>query len=105
VRRVEFEEAVRLALERSPTMATATVSVAESQSQMQQIKAATLPNAYATMNNVTLDSKRGFSGGVTQPQNQFLVGASVGASLVDLPLRSEVSQARDQIDVVTQNAA
>jgi len=105
VRRVEFEEAVRLALERSPAMATATVSVAEAGSRSEQTKALTLPSAFATMNNVTLDGKRGFSGGVTQPQNQFLVGASVGASLVDLPLRSEVSQARDQVDVVTQTAA
>lgn len=105
VRRVEFDEAVKLALERNPTVAASAVSIAEADALLRRAKAVLMPSAGMTVTNVTLDSKRGFSGGTTQPQNQFAFGGSLSMPLVAATSRALVDQARDRIDLATANAS
>ena len=80
-RRVEFDEAVRLALERNPTVATASAAIARAEAVVDQTRAATFPAVSAGVTNITLDQARGFSGGVTQPQNQFAFSATASLPL------------------------
>ena len=103
VRQVTFDEAVARALERNPTIAEAQTAVSRAQALVAQARAVTLPALSAGLSNVTLDSARGFAGGITQPQNQSAFSASASVP-VFAPVRwADVSQARDQV-VVAERA-
>jgi outer membrane protein TolC len=105
VRRVEFDEAVKTALERSPTIDTANAAVSEASALVLQAQSATRPSLLATMNNTTNDSQRGFSGGVVQPRSQFTFGISAQAPLFVASRWAEVGQARDRVDLASENVA
>lgn len=105
VRRVEFDEAVRLALERNPTVATASAAIARAEAVVDQTRAATFPTVSAGVTNLTLDQARGFSGGVTQPQNQFAFSATASMPLLAATRWAAVSQARDQVQVASRSLA
>ncbi|MCC7009620.1 MAG: TolC family protein [Acidobacteria bacterium] len=105
VRRVEFDEAVRIAIERNPSVATAATAVSEADARLQVVRATTRPLVSASVSNTTLDGSRGFSGGVTQPQNQFAFGATASMPLLAAVPWAQVSQARDEITVATETAA
>src|SRR6476646_4258285 len=66
IRRVEFDDAIRTALERNPSIATANVAIAEANDLLALSKSTVRPTVNASINNVTLDARRGFSGGTTQ---------------------------------------
>jgi outer membrane protein TolC len=104
VRRVEFEEAVKTAIERSPTIDTANAAVAEANAFVQQASSALRPSLLATVNNTTNDSQRGFGGGVVQPRSQFAFGVSAQAPLFIAPRWAEVGQARDRVELAAQDA-
>jgi len=59
-----FDEAIRRALEKNPTVSVAATSIARAEALMQQARAATLPFISASLVNTTLDGSRGFDGGV-----------------------------------------
>ncbi len=105
MRRVEFDEAVRLAVERNPTVASAAEAIARAEAVVQQARALTLPSVSAGVNNVTLDSERGFSGGVTQPQYQFAFSANVSMPLLAATRWAGISEARDQVVVASRSLA
>lgn len=104
-RRMEFDEAVKTALDRNPSVAAAAVAVSEADARLQVARSSTRPYVNATVTNTTLDGQRGFSGGVTQPQNQFAFGATASMPLLAALSWAQVSQARDQITVATETAA
>jgi outer membrane protein TolC len=104
-RRVEFDEAVRLALDRNPTAASAAAAVTRAEAVVNQARAATLPSVSAAMSNITLDQARGFSGGVTQPQNQFAFSATASMPLFAATRWAAVRQARDQVIVASRSLA
>ena len=97
--RVTFDEAVRRALERNPTIAEAATAVLRAEGLLQQARAATLPNVSATVNNVLLNSARGFAGTVTQPRNQAFLSASVGVPVLAAAQWAAAAQARDQVEI------
>jgi outer membrane protein TolC len=103
VRRVEFDEAVRLALERNPTVASAAEAVSRAEAVVNQARAAALPTVSAGLTNITLDQARGFSGGVTQPQNQFAFSATASMPLFAATRWAAVGQARDQVLVASRS--
>jgi len=103
--RVEFDEAVRRALDQNPTVAQATTSIARAEALLQQARATTRPTVTAGMTNTTLDNARGFAGGITQPQNQFAFSASASVPVLSAARWATVDQARDQIEVATRSAA
>ena len=100
--RMEFDAVIQQALERNPTIAQAQVAVSRADALVRQARAMTLPSLSAGLTNSTLDSARGFSGGVTQPQNQFAFTAS---ARYELGGWAEVGQARDQVVVATASSA
>jgi outer membrane protein TolC len=98
---MEFDAAIEQALERNPTIAQAEVAVARADALVRQARAFTLPSVSAGVTNATLDSARGFEGGVTQPQNQF---SFVGSARYQLGGWAEVRQARDQVAVAAASS-
>lgn len=99
VRSVEFNEAVEQAVERNPTLASATTAIARAEALVQQSRAALLPTVNASVTSVTYDSERGFEDLVTQPRSQVLFGASAVVPIVAAEARARVTQGRDNIDV------
>ncbi|HEY7475389.1 MAG TPA: TolC family protein [Vicinamibacterales bacterium] len=103
--KVEFDEAIRRALEQNPTVAEAAKNIQRAEALLQQSRAITLPLVSAGITNVTLDNARGFDGSVTQPQNQFSFTASASVPILSLARWATVDQARDQIEVANRSAA
>ena len=99
--RIEFDEAVRRAIERHPTVAQAVTGISRAEALLQQSRSVNMPFANANVTNTTIDNPRGFQGGVTQPRSQVAFSASVGVQLS--PARwAAVNQARDQIEVASR---
>ena len=101
-RKVEFADALREALEKNPTIGQAALAVTRAEALVAQARALTVPSVQLGVTNTTLDSARGFSGGMTQPQNQFAftgtVRSTVGGWLT-------VRQAENQQHVATATSA
>jgi outer membrane protein TolC len=105
VRRVEFDQAVEQAIARNPTVASAATAITQANALLQQAKAAVMPGLAASLTNNTLDSARGFSGGVTQPRNQTVIGASATWNVLDATRWAEIAHARDEVQVSTFSSA
>jgi len=103
--KMEFDAVIRQAVEKNPTMARAANTIARADTVVRQARAITLPLVTTTVTNTTLDSARGFAGGVTQPQNQFAFTASASMPVLAMTRWAGVGQARDLYDVATAGAA
>lgn len=97
--RVEFEAAVQQALAKNPTVATAAVSITRAEALLQQATVVRRPSASVGVTNSTLDRERGFSGQVSQPQNQITFSGNVSMTVLAPARWAAVAQARDQVDV------
>jgi outer membrane protein TolC len=105
VRRVEFEEAVKQALVRNPSIAGAQVAVAEAEAGRQQARALTRPGLSASVNTITNSREIAFEeAGVVSPRTQAALGASASVPLFISPQWAAVRQASDQVDVANQDA-
>src|SRR5262245_10817523 len=103
--KVEFDEAVRRAIEQNPTVAEAAANIQRAEALLRQTKSFVQPHVTAGLTNTTLNSERGFNDLVTQPQNQSAINASAGMPVLALSDWAAVGQARDQIEVNTRSAA
>ena len=97
--KVEFDDAVQRALASNPTVAQAAVAIPRAEALVAQARALTRPTVNASFGNTTLDSARGFDGGITQPQNQSTLSADLTVPVLNLARRAAVPQARDQVEV------
>lgn len=97
--RVEFDAAVQQALAKNPTVAAAAISITRAEALLQQVNVVTRPSASLGVTNSTLDRERGFSGQVSQPQNQFTFAGNVNMTVLAPARWAAVAQARDQVDV------
>jgi outer membrane protein TolC len=106
VRRVDFDEAVKQALERNPSIAGAAVAVAQAEANRQQARALTRPGIAASMTTLTNSQQVAFEeAGVVSPRTQVSLGARAEAPLLVAPQWAAVGQAGDQIAVANQNSA
>jgi outer membrane protein TolC len=105
VRKVEFADAIKQAIDRNPTVALASAAIDQARVLVNQARTLTRPTVTATFTNVTLDSQRGFSGGVTQPQNQSAFGATAALPLLAPTAWAGVNQARDRVELAAENSA
>ncbi|HYN07218.1 MAG TPA: TolC family protein [Vicinamibacterales bacterium] len=101
--KVEFDEAIRRALDQNPTVAEATTNIMRAEALLQQARAFTLPLVSVGVTNATLDNARGFEGSVTQPRNQFSFAASASVPILSLARWATIDQSRDQIEVATRS--
>jgi outer membrane protein TolC len=102
--RVTFEQAVQRAIEHNPTVAQAMTAINRAEALLQQARSATRPSVSASVVNTTLDSQRGFTGGVFQPQNQSSITADLTIPILAASRWAATNQARDQIDVAKLSA-
>jgi len=105
IQKIEFDAAVQRAIENNPTVQQAATAIPRAEALVLQAKALTRPTAGASFSNTTLDSARGFSGGITQPQNQTTLSADITVPIVNLSRWANVPQARDQVEVARLSTA
>ena len=105
VQTMEFEAVIRQALEKNPTAARAATNITRAEVLLQQSRASILPFVTGAVVNSTLDSARGFQGGVIQPRNQTTFSTSVGMPVLAASRWAAVNQARDQVTVAEASVA
>ena len=97
--RVEFDAAIQQALAKNPSVATAATSITRAEVLLQQVQTVFRPTASAGVTDTLLDRERGFSGQVSQPQNQVTLSLNGSMSILAPSRWAAVNQARDQIEV------
>jgi outer membrane protein len=79
--RVTFNEAVRRALDRNPSVVSAAADILRAEGLLRQARAVILPGVALTGTNTTLDDSRGIAGQTFTPQNTFNAALSVAMPL------------------------
>lgn len=102
---IEFDAAIQRALEKNPTVVQAATAITRAEALAEQARALIKPTINAAFSNTTLDSARGFSGGITQPQNQSTLSGDVTVPVFNLSRWATVPQARDQVDIARLSTA
>jgi outer membrane protein TolC len=97
--RVTFDEAVRLAIEKNPTMAEAAQAILRADVLLQLARTVERPIVSGSVTATVLDSERGFDGQVTQPQTQAFLGASISFPVLAASRWAQRAQAQDQIQI------
>ena len=95
---VTFDEAVRRALEKNPTVAIAATSILRSEALVQQARAQTLPRVGASLTNTTRDTGISFGDQTVQPRNQSLFALSAALPFSAAHWAARV-QAMDQMEI------
>jgi cobalt-zinc-cadmium efflux system outer membrane protein len=103
--RIEFDAAIQRALEKNPSVVQAATAITRAEALAEQARALVKPTVSAVFSNTTLDSARGFSGGVTQPQSQSTLSADVTVPVLNLSRWATLPQARDQIELARLSTA
>jgi outer membrane protein len=101
---VTFEDAIRLALERNPTVAEAAQRIARAEALLQQAQTVYRPTLAGTVSATIIDNERGFDDFVSQPQAQSLVGASLSYPVLAASRWAARDQAGDQVRVARLGA-
>ena len=99
IEQLSFDEAIRRALERNPTVVESAQAILRADALLQQARTVYQPTINAFVTTTVLDSERGFDEFVTQPSTQSLVGASVSYPVLAAARWAEGAQAQDQIRV------
>ena len=102
---IEFEAAIQRALEKNPGVAQAATAITRAEALSEQARALIKPTVSAGFSNTTLDSARGFSGGITPPQSQSTISADVTVPVLNLSRWATLPQARDQIEIARLSTA
>jgi outer membrane protein TolC len=97
--RMTFDDAIRRALERNPTVAESAQAILRADALLQQARTVYQPSVSASVTTTVLDSERGFDEFVTQPRTQSLLGASVSYPVLAAARWAQQAQAQDQIRV------
>jgi len=79
--RVSFDDAVRRALDRNPSVVSAAADILRAEGLLKQARAVILPGLEVTGTNVTLDDSRGIAGQTFTPQNTFNAAISLSMPL------------------------
>ncbi len=96
---VTFDEAVRRAVERNPTVGQAAQAILRAQALRDQAKAVFLPLLYGGASTSILDAERGFSGNVTQPRVQSAFNATLSYQVLAPSQWAVKNQAADQVAI------
>jgi len=102
--RVTFDEAVRRALERHPTVAEATQAILRAQALLDQSKSVFRPTVYGNVGVVMLDAARGFNGFETTPRTQTSFSGTLSYPVLDAVGWAAKNAAADQVTVAKVSA-
>ena len=101
---VTFDEAVRRALEKNPTVGQAAQAIARAQALLDQARSVFRPSADGVVGTTVIDKARGFSGNITQPRTQTLFGATLSYPVLAASRWAATSQAADQVGIARISA-
>jgi outer membrane protein len=97
--RVTFDEAIRRALERNPSIAEAAQAILQAETLLQQARIVYRPTLSASVATTVYNESRGFDEFVTQPRTQSLFVASLSYPVLAAARWAQSAQAADQIRV------
>jgi outer membrane protein TolC len=102
--RVTFQEAVRRATERNPTVAEAAQAILRAEALLDQAKSVFRPTLYGDVSTTILDAARGFGGNITQPRTQYSFNSTVTYPFLAAARWARKSQAADQVEIARISA-
>lgn len=103
-RRVEFDEAVREAMARNPTVARAATAITRAEAILSQTRAVTRPSVMARVSSTTVDTPVAFDDDVIQPRHQVTFAPTVSVPILAPAQWAATAQAADQTAVATDAA-
>jgi multidrug efflux system outer membrane protein len=102
--RVTFQEAVRRATERNPTVAEATQAILRAEALLDAAKAVFRPTLYGDVSTTILDAARGFGGNITQPRTQYSFAGTVRYPFLAAEGWARKNQVADQVEIARISA-
>ena len=102
--RVTFQEAVRRATERNPTVAEATQAILRAEALLEGAKSVFRPTLYGDVSTTILDAARGFGGNITQPRTQYSFNATATYAFLAAERWARKNQAADQVEIARISA-
>jgi outer membrane protein len=102
--RVTFQEAVRRATERNPTVAQAAQAILRAEALLDQAKSVFRPSLYGDVSTTVLDAARGFSGNITQPRTQTSFAGTASYPFLAASRWALKNQAGDQVGIARISA-
>jgi outer membrane protein len=102
--RVTFEEAVRRATERHPTVGQATQAILRTQALLDQARSVFRPSVNGAVGTTILDDARGFDGNITQPRTQSTFSGTVSYPFLAAARWAARNQAADQVGIAKISA-
>lgn len=97
--RITFDEAIRRALERNPSIAEAAQAIFQAETLLQHARTVYRPTIDASFVTTILDAERGFDEFVTQPRTQSFLGGIISYPILAASRWALNVQAEDQIRV------
>jgi len=102
--RVTFDEAVRRATERNPTVGQAAQAILRAQAQLDRTRSVFFPLVDGSVGSTILDDARGFDGNITQPRTQSAFSATLSYSFLAAARWAEKNHAADRLGTVRISA-
>jgi outer membrane protein TolC len=102
---VTFDEAVVRAVENNHDVARAATAILSAEALLGKARAIVLPAVEAYASETVVDEERGFDGIVTQPRDQFSVGATVSFPVLAASDWARRTQAADRVEIARLEAA
>ena len=99
-----FDEAVRRALERNPTVGQAEQAIERARGLLAQARAVFRPSLSGFAGTTVLDDARGFDGNITQPRTQTTVNATASFAFLAPARWAARSQANDRVRIASLSA-
>jgi outer membrane protein TolC len=104
IERVTFDEAVRRALERNPTVGEAAQAILRAEALLDDARTVFHPSLDGVVGTTVIDAPRGFAGNITQPRTQTSFGAAISYPVFAPARWAEKTQAADQVGVARFSA-
>jgi outer membrane protein len=101
---ITFEEAVRRAAERHPSVGEATQAILRAQALLDQARSVFRPAITGVVGTTILDEARGFDGNITQPRTQSAFSATVSYPVLAAERWAVRNQAADQVAIARISA-
>ena len=105
VERVSFQEAVRRAIEKNPSVAAAAAGILRAEGLLRQARSATGLQVTGNLTTTTLNTGVDFDGNVVTPRNQVAASLTADMPLIAAAARARRTQAMDNVQVAELSAA
>ena len=102
--RVTFEEAVKRATDRHPTVGQAAQAILRAEALLDQARSVFRPLVYGTIGTTMLNEARGFEDTIFQPRTQTAFNATVSYSLLAATRWAQKNQAADRVGIARISA-